>query len=743
MKRRRATATAQDPGRERPGAGLAPAAAHKAWTPPALPPWALLVGLVAALAVLLIHVRIYDFLTDDAFISFRYVRNFSHGFGLVFNPGHEPVEGYSNFLWVLILAAFDKVGLVPERTANVLSIAMTVALWALVVWFAWRTHREPRLSWAILVPAWCFAVTRSLAVWATSGLETRLFELCVIGGALRLVVELEALRAGERRRTVSPWLFALGALTRPDGVLLAFCAFAAALVVVWKDRREALIRSVAGWIPFGLVIGAQFAFRRAYYHQWFPNTYYAKAEGLQWWDSGGRYLSAFALEYAAYLWVPLLAGAVVYRLRRRTGFVPALFAAMIVPHVVYIAAIGGDHFEYRPLDLYLPLLFLLFADGVREWSDRRRLAAIAPVYMGLVLVGLVALPWQTHRQFVNHYLPGFPGWPDSTEAARGAYLLPENDPIYRLPGLRSIASAYRERLVTMSTQFVAIRQEEHRLFLATGIPDGRRLRAMIERGMLPRDVYVAMDCVGAIPYYSDVRTLDRLGLTDAHIAHSRSVRKIMAHSKSATMDYARGRGVDLWNIDPVHTLVPLTSKSLLTIITEMGSKILPEDTVFSADAGDNYVVLAKLPQGRAAARARFPRLHFESLSDSSFLRGFVAKSIPAYEALRRRNPDDLGAVHRMAFLCVLGQRYGEALTIYQYLDRADPDNPGVVEKIALCQEVLGDTASAEQSLERAYALAEASGNERIATRVALRAQWLRTPGARRGAAPLRQGAPGQ
>ena len=67
----------------------------------------------------------------------------------------------------------------------------------------------------------------------------------------------------------------------------------------------------------------------------------------------------------------------------------------------------------------------------------------------------------------------------------------------------------------MSTQFVAIRQEEHKLFLATVVPEGRRLRAMIDQGELPADLYVAMDCVGAIPYYGNVHTLDRLGLSSA------------------------------------------------------------------------------------------------------------------------------------------------------------------------------------------------------------------------------------
>ena len=56
-------------------------------------------------------------LTDDAFISFRYARNLLEGHGLVFNPG-ERVEGYTNFLWVLELAAlWGLFGLRPEYAA--------------------------------------------------------------------------------------------------------------------------------------------------------------------------------------------------------------------------------------------------------------------------------------------------------------------------------------------------------------------------------------------------------------------------------------------------------------------------------------------------------------------------------------------------------------------------------------------------------------------------------------------------
>ena len=40
---------------------------------------------------------------DDTLISLQYARNAALGEGFVFNPG-ERVEGYTNFLWVALLA---------------------------------------------------------------------------------------------------------------------------------------------------------------------------------------------------------------------------------------------------------------------------------------------------------------------------------------------------------------------------------------------------------------------------------------------------------------------------------------------------------------------------------------------------------------------------------------------------------------------------------------------------------------
>src|SRR5262249_53479206 len=111
---------------------------------------ALAAALLAALALLVAHSLYYWFLTDDAYISFRYARNLADGYGLVFNPGFERVEGYSNLLWVLLLAGAHACGLVIERVAPVLSLAATVGLALLVARAAWIWTPPTRRAWVWL-----------------------------------------------------------------------------------------------------------------------------------------------------------------------------------------------------------------------------------------------------------------------------------------------------------------------------------------------------------------------------------------------------------------------------------------------------------------------------------------------------------------------------------------------------------------------------------------------------------------
>jgi arabinofuranosyltransferase len=575
-------------------------------------------ALVATLVLLLAHAAEYEFLTDDAYISFRYARHLAEGHGLVFNPGLPPVEGYTNFLWVLLLAGLAAVGVPPEGAAPVLTVLATVALWAVVASWAMRDAERGGRAWTAVLPPLFLAATRSIAVWSTSGLETRLFEVLVVGGTMRLVAEtraaIEARDARDGGRpapepAARPWsavLFALAALTRPDGILVYGSAAAVAVAVIAR-RRGDLRPHLRGAAFFTVVVAAHFLFRRGYYGEWLPNTFHAKVTGLRW-DLGLAHHASFVLEYFAWVWVPLIVLGVVRLRRRGEAWTAAVIAAVVLPHTVYVAAVGGDHFEYRPQDLYLPFAFLLVAEGLRAFPAGRTGRAGVTAVAAVVLCGLIVIPRETHGQFPATYNARFPGGQLSMPEAR-VFLHPDRDPVLALPGLRQVAAVHRRLLDRTTLAFTGIRQEEHHLFVEKVMPEAEKLRALVEDGMLPADAHFALDSVGVIPYVSGLRVLDRLGLNDAEVARygERSAERLTAHERRATLEYAREQGVDFWAFDAVHTLFRVGDPMLDELRRTAAENRLP---VWQADAGDGWILLGLLPQGVDAARARFPGINW-------------------------------------------------------------------------------------------------------------------------------------
>lgn len=708
-------------------------ASTRAATAPSKGPFGLPFPVVAALAVslalLLAHAGVYAFLTDDSYISFRYSRNFANGFGLVFNPGHERVEGYSNFLWVLILAGLQKLGIAPESAANPISLAMTVGLWAVVVAFARRLAPAGR-EWLVLVPAFGLALTRSVAVWSTSGLETRCFELLVVAGVLRLVVELEAAERGAPTRSLACWLLALATMTRPDGLLVAACAYLVAGGWLLLRHRAILMPFVLRQLPFLYVVVAHYGFRRIYYGDFLPNTYYAKVGGHLWWKSGLRYLAAFVIEYGLLLWIPLLALVAWRQFRRPMPLFPLVAAGVVLPHLFYIVLIGGDHFEFRPFDMYFPFAFLVLQLGIAEWLEHRPRRELVLAGLAALVLGLTVIPWESHRQFITHYRPGFPGAELKEESGAATFLDPAKNLLTRLPGIRQLALLHRDLTRWMTFHFVAIRQEEHEMFLATAIPEGTRLRGLREAGILPRDTYIALDCVGAIPYLSDLRTLDRLGLTDAHVAHSPMIREAMAHGKSATMEYARERGVDLWSIDPVHLIVPLTSTRMMVAVKD-GYVI--KRPYYAVDVGNEGYLICELPCGIEKTQARFPQMRILSFGDSSFIKNFLTRSREAYGESLRIDKFNLRAARQFNYLSLIAEDYALARYNYQVMTQSYPTLLEGWENLALCEDMLGRRNEAIAAATRAMAMARAAGDTAAIRRVEDRFVSIRAePDAKRG-----------
>lgn len=334
-----------------------------------------------------------DALMDDAFISFRYAANLAAGHGLVFNPG-EPVEGYTNFLWTVIMAGCIWLGFDVELSAIALSALCTLGTLALLIWLGLRLVGDstagPLLA---LLPAALFVALGAQARYIVAGMETPLFTLLLAAALATLL--------GPRRPVLTGLLFGLAALTRPEGVLYAALAFGyLAIGARWSRRQLLLCGAIVG-----ALVAAQLAWRLAYYGYPLPNTYYAKTAGFatERLVRGLVVLRQLLAENA--LW-PLLLLALPALIRPRQPLF-WLLGAWVGATLMYFVYVGGDFlvwFGPRFLMPVLPALLLLVAGGIAALLGRvthraSRASALALLF-ALTLGGHLlwnAWPAQFHR----------------------------------------------------------------------------------------------------------------------------------------------------------------------------------------------------------------------------------------------------------------------------------------------------------------------------------------------------------
>jgi hypothetical protein len=141
-----------------------------------------LVLLACVLAGVLSACR-FKYTVDDTYISLRYARNWARDFGPVFNRNtQQPVEGYTNFLWVAIEALFFRFGVRPEAAvtlAKLLGVAACIASIPLLYSLGRNTWGDPGTA---AVGAVIWAAVPYVWFWSAAGLETGLFLFLLIAG---------------------------------------------------------------------------------------------------------------------------------------------------------------------------------------------------------------------------------------------------------------------------------------------------------------------------------------------------------------------------------------------------------------------------------------------------------------------------------------------------------------------------------------------------------------------------------
>lgn len=196
----------------------------------------------------------------------------------------------------------------------------------------------------------------------------------------------------------------------------------------------------------------------AYYGYWLPNTWYVKGgAGLANIGQGLVYVLFNGGRYVSVL-VVLTALAIWMRYRKQPFAAQKLLplAAMVVIWLAYIIIQGGDNMVGGRFFLpILPLVYCILIETV--WQAR--LGQTAIVVTSLVMGSVLLLAYVTS------------------------------------PGIQAQADSWREVFET------------------------RKKAGLYLREHYPPDTLVALNQAGIIPYYSQLPTIDMLGLNDVYIAH--------------------------------------------------------------------------------------------------------------------------------------------------------------------------------------------------------------------------------
>jgi hypothetical protein len=400
--------------------------------------------------------------TDDAYISYRYALNLVEGLGLVFNAG-ERVEGYTNLLWTLLIAAGVALGFAAPSVTHVLSLASGAMLL-----LSSQLHAAQLLPagrrWLSIAAPLALLASSSFACWTASGLETPLF-------AALLTFALVAYTAS--RIGWSCVLCVLATLTRPEGALAAALLLGSAWVRSVVDERPSSVRRLLAvstpCLAFAGYLATHTLFRLYYYADFVPNTFHAKVGGIPI-ARGFAYVVFFLADGPGLLLPAALAGWLLAR-KARMG------AALTAVTLLYAISIGGDVFRLgRFLLPALPAMIAAAMAGSHRVFERSRILGLL---LGLTLPG-----------FALYSLYGI--WPNS----------PDFVGVSREPSL-------------VSAKRTSAREDHDRFTWAIG--------AKVDqiRGIQPPVKTLATIGIGKIGYYlPDVAILDLVGLTDRHIARS-------------------------------------------------------------------------------------------------------------------------------------------------------------------------------------------------------------------------------
>ena len=461
------------------------------------------------------------FLQDDAFISFRYALNFANGHGFVFNTD-ERVEGYTNFLWTLVTGYGFRLNLTPEVITYSLSLICFLIAFYL---FSRILENITRDRERVLIASLALFLNFSFSSYLSGGLESA-FQIVLNLLLFHLVVR------NEKDKNHNSYLFisiacAMLVLNRLDSLIwvaifilyLLYDLYILEIPIPKKINRILLLFS-----PFILIIGAWSFWKLNYYGEILPNTFYlkigVKPSLLKTLMRGIAFEVFFVI---AYFILPLLFITFLFLKKRlriklvdsNKGTLIALVIVLLL-YNLYFLWIGGDFMEFRFQAPLIPFYMIL----IFKLIETKKYSFI----VSLLLV-------------FNSFIYSF--------SFRSA-----------ISGFESVPYL-KHHIYSKSNDWKGI---------------GEILNSMFDE----TDVRIAVSPAGAIPYYSNLYSIDMLGLNNKEVAkNGLKYLDTPGHYKISSIDYLKEKNANLIIGHPWMVRKEKTEEILKGLRFESFERLLP------------------------------------------------------------------------------------------------------------------------------------------------------------------------
>ncbi len=428
--------------------------------------WMVLLLVVFGVTILVVRAgRYWPFISDDALISLRYAMRLLDGHGLTWTAG-TPVEGYSNLLWILLVSLLGFLGLDLVAASRILGFLCFAAVIGAFGYSsrlrAWRDLMPPVVGTLVVVLA------APVAIWSIGGLEQPLVA-ALLAWALVLVLPLTDPDGRPHPKSAVAASLCLGllCLTRPDGGLFTLSLALGLLIVRGINRSSFSLVATIIALPIVATLGQE-VFRLFYYGQWLPNPALVKVSP-SWlhFFAGLDYVSGGYSALRPIMDAAVIVATLFLILRRFIGRVPSnRVIVLVLPALIwmiYVALVGGDLFPgWRHFVPVVVVAAMILIEAFR-WIDGQFSALPSTIILGLIaVVGLVSF---VQRQDAD----------------------PEN-----------------QRAIHERFEF-----------------DGQVIGLMLKNGFGPSQPVAAVSAAGCIPYWSELPSIDMLGLNDDYLPHHR------------------------------------------------------------------------------------------------------------------------------------------------------------------------------------------------------------------------------